>query len=91
MQHIHICFGAVFIKIKVLHPVTLRSTSHYSDSGMEQNDTDRFAHSFSWQFTDSKAGSGPDRGGAVQASGPVEEDPAFVVVGVLSEQATYRD
>lgn len=55
------------------------------------NDTDRFAHSFSWQFTDSKAGSGPDRGGAVQASGPVEEDPAFVVVGVLSEQATYRD
>lgn len=50
-----------------------------------------FAHSFSWQFTDSKAGSGPDRGGGVQASGPVEEGPAFWVVGDLLERATSRD
>lgn len=48
------------------------------------------ACSFSWQFTDNKAGSGPDLGGEVQASGP-GEDPAFVVVGALSERATSRD
>lgn len=57
---------------------------------MEQNDTDWFALSFRWQFTGSMAGSGPDRGGAVRASGPVEEDPAFVVVRVLLERATSR-
>lgn len=53
--------------------------------------TQTVALSFSLQFTDSKAGSGPDQGGAVQASGPGEEDPAFVVVGVLLEQATSQD
>lgn len=42
------------------------------------------------RFTDSMAGSGPDQDGVVQASGPGEEDPAFVV-GVLSEQATSQD
>lgn len=53
--------------------------------------TQTVAHSFSWQFTDSKAGSGPDLGGVVLASGPGEEDPAFVEVGALSEQATSQD
>lgn len=43
-----------------------------------------------WQFTGSMAGSGPDQGGAVLASGPVEEDPAFVVVRALLERATSR-
>lgn len=42
------------------------------------------------RFTDSMAGSGPDQDGVAQASGPGEEDPAFVV-GVLSEQATSQD
>lgn len=56
--------------------------------GVEQNDT--VAHPFSWQFTDSKAGSGPDLGGVVQAS-DLGEGPAFVVVGVLLEQATFQD
>lgn len=53
--------------------------------------TQTVAHSFSWQFTDNKAGSGPDLGGAVQASGPGEEGPAFVVEGALLEQATFQD
>lgn len=44
----------------------------------------------SWQFTDSKAGSGPDLDGVVQAS-DLGEDPAFVAVGALLEQATFQD
>lgn len=50
---------------------------------MKQNDV-------SWQFTDSKAGSGPDLGGAVQAFGPGVVDPACVEEGALSEQATCQ-
>lgn len=53
--------------------------------------TQTVAHSFSWQFTDSTAGSGPDLGGVVQASGPGVEGPAYVVEGALLEQATSQD
>lgn len=53
--------------------------------------TQTVAHSFGWQFTDNKVGNGPDLGGVVQASGPEEEDPAFVEVGALLEQATCQD
>lgn len=53
--------------------------------------TQTVAHSLSWQFTDSKACSGPDLGGAAQASVPGEEDPAFVAVGALWERATSQD
>lgn len=53
--------------------------------------TQTVAHSFSWQFTDNKADSGPDLGGAVQASGPGGGDPAFEVVVALLERATSQD
>ena len=53
--------------------------------------THTVAHALSWQFTDNKAGSGPDLGGVVRASGPGEGDPAFLAVGALSEQATSQD
>lgn len=49
------------------------------------------AHSLTWQFTDSKADSGPDLGGAAQASGPGEGDPASVEVGAPWERATSQD
>ena len=52
--------------------------------------TQTVAHSPGWQFTDNKAGSDPDRGGVVQASGPGEEDPASVEVGALWERATSQ-
>lgn len=53
--------------------------------------THTVGHSFSWQFTDNKADNGPDLGGAAQASGPGEGDPASVEVGALLEQATSQD
>lgn len=79
------------IKMKFLHPVTLRFTITLFRQVVWSRMTHTVAHSLSWQFTDSKAGSGPDQDDVVQASGPGEEDPAFVVVGVLLEQATFQD
>lgn len=91
MQHIHISFRAVFIKMKVLHPVTLRFTITLFRLVVRDRMTQTVAHSLTWRFTDSKGDSGPDLGGAVRASGPGEEDPAFAEVGALLEQATYQD
>lgn len=53
--------------------------------------TQTVAYSFSWQFTDSRAGSGPDLDDVVQASGPEEEDLASAEVGAPLEQATSQD
>lgn len=77
--------------MKVLHPVTLRFTITLFRQVVWNRMTQTVAHSFSWQFTDNKADSGPDLGGVVQASGPGEEDPAFVEVGALWERATSQD
>lgn len=59
-------------------------------SGMNRM-TPTVARSFSWQFTDNKAGSGPDLGGVVRAFGPGEEGPAYAEVGALLERATFQD
>lgn len=48
------------------------------------------ARSFSWQFTDNKADSDPGLDDVAQASGPGEGGLASVVVGVLSERATFQ-
>lgn len=87
MQNIHVCFLSCLSKLKILHPVTLRSKSHYSYRWCERK---KVASSFNWQFTDSMAGSDPDQRDAVQASGVEEEDLASLGV-VLLEQATSQD
>lgn len=79
------------IKIKVLHPVTLRFTITFFKRVVWNTKTHTVAHSFRWQFTDNTAGSDPGLGDVVQASGPGVEDPAFLVVGALLEQATSQD
>ena len=83
--------GQFFIKMKVLHPVTLRLTITLFRQVVWNRMTHTVAHALSWQFTGSKAGSGPDLGGVVRASGPGEGDPAFLAVGALSERATSQD
>lgn len=86
----HLLWGSI-IKIKVLHPVTLRFTITLFKQVVWNTMTHTVTHSFSWQFTDSTAGNDPDLGDVVQASGPGGEDPAFVEVGALLEQATSQD
>lgn len=80
-------FLSCLSKLKILHPVTLRSNSHYSYRWCERKKL--LVHS-TGKFTDSMAGSDPDQHDVVQASGVEEEDLASLGV-VLLEQATSQD
>ncbi|CAG5927252.1 unnamed protein product [Menidia menidia] len=84
LEKLHSCmFFDNEIQTSMFFPTLHDATLHI----LEKDKNNRKGSS---QFTDNRVGSGPDLGGAAQASGPGEEDPASLGEVALLEPATNR-